>query len=96
MRLIFIIAAMLLFTRVTNLVQLTCVMDPDAVAMLYDNESEEDKKTEPDGKKLDKQLHNLEYTVYLCTYIDQQRNFTSTGLCMKGHCPLLDQPPEMC
>jgi hypothetical protein len=95
-RFLFVIAAVFLLARITCLVQLSMFNGPDAFFLYCDHESEEDKKTEPYEKKFDKQLQYVEYAVHQNSYIFQQKNNFHPGLCMKGHCPVLDQPPEAC
>jgi hypothetical protein len=96
MRFLFVIAAILLFAEYSNLGQLFNLTEVDTVILCDDPESEEENKSEKDFKKFkfDKHHYNFDYTSLLTFIAEQKRYLQKSGLCLKGHCALIDQPPE--
>ena len=69
----------------------------DVVMNCDDTESEEEKKTEKeDTKKFKSEKLNwyFDYTVQLTFFTQQKRDAHHAGACLKGHCAVIDQPPE--
>jgi hypothetical protein len=96
MRFLLVIAMLLLFAEYANLVQLFNLTEVETIVLCDESESEEETKSEKDSKKFkcDKHHYNFDYAS-LFTYIDEQRkHLHKAGLCLKGHCALIDQPPE--
>jgi hypothetical protein len=94
MRFLLVISTILLFFEYSNLVQFFSFTDADVVVLCYDCESEEEKKTEKDPKKFDKLYYSYAYSSLL-TFLSQHKGSAhKAGLCMKGHCAIIDQPPE--
>jgi hypothetical protein len=96
MRFLLVIALLLLFAEYSNLIPLFNLTEVETIVLCEDSESEEENKSEKDSKKFkfDKHHYNFDYAC-LFTYIDEQRKHLHTsGLCLKGHCALIDQPPE--
>jgi hypothetical protein len=96
MRFLLVIAATLLFAAYSNLVQLFILTEVETVVMCEDSESEEETKSEKDFKKYkcDKHHYDFDYTNLLTLIAEQNKHLHKSGLCLKGHCVLLDQPPE--
>lgn len=94
MRFLLIISTILLFFEYSNLVQFFSFTDADTVVLCYDCESEEEKKTEKDPKKFDKHYYYYVYSNLLTFWLQHRNAAHRAGLCMKGHCALIDQPPE--
>ncbi|WP_133054514.1 hypothetical protein [Niastella populi] len=96
MRFFVIIAAILLFAEYSNLNQLFNVAEMETVLFCEEAESEEENKQEKDNKKckFDKHFYYFDYSGLLISIAEQKQSFHRSGLCLKGHCALIDQPPE--
>ena len=96
MRFLFVIAAILLFAEYSNLIQLTNLTEKEIFVLCDESESEEENKSEKEFKKFkcDKHHYNFEYANLLTLIAEQNKYFHKSGLCLKGHCALIDQPPE--
>lgn len=96
MRFFVIIAAILLFAEYSNLNQLFNVAEVETVLFCDEAESEEENKSEKDSKKfkLDKHFYHFDYSILLISVDVQRKYLHKAGLCLKGHCALIDQPPE--
>jgi hypothetical protein len=97
MRFLLVIAALLLFAEYSNLIQLTNLTDVEAFIFCEESESEEENKSEKEFKKFkfDTHHYNFDYTNLLFFIAQQRKHLHKTGLCLKGHCALIDQPPEI-
>lgn len=96
MRFILVIAAILLFAEYSNLIQLTNLTEVETFIFCDDSESEEENKSEKEFKKFkfDKHHYNFDYANLLFFIAEQSKHLHKSGLCLKGHCALIDQPPE--
>lgn len=95
MRFLILIAAILLIAEYSNIPGLMNITGSDIVVGCEDTEPEEEKKTEKETKKFQSERHYyFDYTALLTFLAQQKRHLQSSGLCLKGHCPLIDQPPE--
>lgn len=96
MRFILVIAAILLFAEYSNLIQLTNLTEVETFIFCDEPESEEENKSEKEFKKFkfDKHHYNFDYASLLIFIAEQKKNLHKSGLCLKGHCALIDQPPE--
>jgi hypothetical protein len=96
MRFFVIIAAILLFAEYSNLNQLFKVAEVEIVLFCEESESEEENKQEKENKKFkfDKHCYYFDYSNLLIFVAEHNRFFHKSGLCLKGHCALIDQPPE--
>ena len=96
MKALLIITGLVLFAESINLFQLFHLTTITETSNFYfDPEAEEEKKAEPEGKKIEKQHHFLEYSFLSCFLLDLETFSHQAGLCMKGHCAIIDQPPEL-
>jgi hypothetical protein len=93
MRILLIIVTILLLAECSNLIQVFNITEAEMV-FLSDSETEEEKKTEKDLKKYDKFHSYFEYAILMEFFAWQKRIHHPEGLCLKGHCPLFDQPPK--
>lgn len=95
MKALLIIAGLVLFAESINLFQLVHLTTITETSDFYfDPEAEEEKKAEPETKKFDKQHHYLEYD-FLLSFLVHQGSFAHhAGLCLKGHCAIIEQPPD--
>lgn len=96
MRFLLVIAVILLFAEYSNLNQLFNLTEVEIVLFCEDPESEEENKSEKDVKKFkfDKHHYNFDYASLLTFLAEQKKYNHKSGLCLKGHCALIDQPPE--
>jgi hypothetical protein len=96
MRFILVIATILLFAEYSNLGQLFNLTETETVVLCDDSESEEENKSEKDFKKFkfEKHHYDFDYSSLLTFIAEQKKYFHKSGLCLKGHCALIDQPPE--
>ncbi|THU41624.1 hypothetical protein FAM09_05870 [Niastella caeni] len=94
MRFLLVIAAILLFAEYSNLDQLFNLTEVEIVIFCDDPESEEENKSEKDFKKFKKHHYNFDYASLLTFLNEQKKHLRKSGLCLKGHCALIDQPPE--
>jgi hypothetical protein len=96
MRIFIIIAALLLFAEYSNLNQLFNIAEMETVLFCEETESEEENKSEKDFKKykLDKHCYFVDFSSLLFYIAEQRYWLQKSGLCLKGHCALIDQPPE--
>lgn len=96
MRFLLVIATILLFAEYSNLGQLLNLTEVETVVLNEDSESEEENKSEKDFKKFkfDKHHYNFDYGSQLTFLAEQKKYLHKSGLCLKGHCALIDQPPE--
>jgi hypothetical protein len=96
MRLFIIIAAILLFAEYSNLNQLFNLAEEETIWFCEETESEEENKSEKDSKKIkfDKHFYHFDYANLLIFVAEQKKCHHKSGLCLKGHCALIDQPPE--
>lgn len=97
MRLLLVIAALLLFAGYSNLIQLSDLTEVATFILCEESsESEEDNKSEKDYKKnkFDKHPYSYDCPSLLIFISNQIKYFHKSGLCLKGHCALIDQPPE--
>ena len=97
MRFILVIAALLLFAEYSNLDQLLNLTEVETVLFVEElPESEEENKSEKEFKKFkfDKHHYSFDYTNLLIFIAEQRKHLHRSGLCLKGHCALIDQPPE--
>jgi hypothetical protein len=97
MRLLLVIGTLLLFTGFSNLIQLSELTEVVTFIWCEESESEEDNKSEKDYKKnkFDKHPHSFDCPSLLIYISNQIKYFHQSGLCLKGHCALIDQPPEV-
>jgi hypothetical protein len=96
MRFILVIAILLLFAEYSNLDQLFNLTE-ETVVFCIDPESEEENKSEKeDFKKFKGEKHHYNFDfASLYIFIGEQKKYHhKSGLCLKGHCALIDQPPE--
>jgi hypothetical protein len=95
MRFLLAITILLLFAAFSNLARLDNLTEVVTFILTEEAESEEENRSEKDYKKntFDKPLY---YDCFsLLTFIEKQRRYLhKTGLCLKGHCALIDQPPK--
>jgi hypothetical protein len=96
MRFLFVIAAFLLFAAYSKLARLDNLTEVVAFILAEDAESEEENKSEKDEKKnkFDKHPYNFDCSSLLTSIENQRRYLHKSDLCLKGHCALIDQPPE--
>src|SRR5688500_9402554 len=96
MRFLLVIAAILLFAAYSNLIQLSNLTEMEMFMLCDDTESEEENKSEKEFKKFkyDKHHYNFDYANLLTLIAEQNKFLHKSGLCLKGHCALIDQPPE--
>lgn len=96
MRLLLVIATLLLFTAYSNLIQFSDLTEVATFILCEEPESEEENKSEKDYKKykFDKHPHSFDCLSLLIYISNQIKYFHKSGLCLKGHCALIDQPPE--
>lgn len=96
MRFSLIIASLLLFAVYSNLVQLSILTEVETFILCDESESEEENKSEKEFKKykFDKHYYNFDYSTLLSLITEQGKSHHKSGLCLKGHCALIDQPPE--
>ncbi|WP_207511531.1 hypothetical protein [Longitalea luteola] len=97
MRYLLVIAALLLFAGYSNLIQLSDLTEVATFMVCEEPESEEDNKSEKEFKKnkFDKHPHSYDCPFLLNFISSQIKYFHKSGLCLKGHCALIDQPPEL-
>jgi hypothetical protein len=97
MRYLLIIATILLIAEYSNIPGLFKETGTDLIIACDDTETEEEKKTEKDSKKFksEKLNYHFDYIVLLTLLTQQKRCLQSAGLCLKGHCAVIDQPPEV-
>jgi hypothetical protein len=96
MRFSLIIATLLLFAVYSNLIQLSNLTEVASFMLSDESEPEEENKSEKDFKKykFDKQHYYFDYSPLLSLITEQGKSLQRSGLCLKGHCALIDQPPE--
>ncbi|WP_205508465.1 hypothetical protein [Longitalea arenae] len=96
MRLFLVIATLLLFAAYSNLIQLADLTEVATFVLCEEPEPEEDK-SEKEYKKYKFDKHSNAFDCpFLLTYLSNQiKYFHRSGLCLKGHCALIDQPPEV-
>lgn len=96
MRFLLVIAVIMLFAEYSNLNQLFNLTEVEIVLFCEDPESEEENKSEKEFKKFkfDKHHYNFDYASLLTFLAEQKKYNHKSGLCLKGHCALIDQPPE--
>jgi hypothetical protein len=92
MRYILLIVSIMLVFEHSNFIQLFISTDTGIVLLCHD--CEEEKKTEKEPRKFDKLHYYFVYTSPFIFLSHQKRSQHKAGLCMKGHCALIDQPPE--
>ena len=96
MRFLLAIAALLLFAAYSNLAPLGNLTEVVTFILIEEAEPEEENKSEKDYKnnKFDKHLYHCDCSSLL-PFIEKQRSYLhKSGICLKGHCALIDQPPE--
>ena len=96
MRFLFAITALLLFAAYSNLARLGNLTEVVTFILTEEAESEEENRSDKDypKNKFDKHPYNYDCSPLL-TFPDKQRRYIpKSGLCLKGHCALIDQPPE--
>lgn len=96
MRFLLVIAVIMLFAEYSNPNQLFNLTEVEIVLFCEDPESEEENKSEKEFKKFkfDKHHYNFDYASLLTFLAEQKKYNHKSGLCLKGHCALIDQPPE--
>lgn len=94
MRFLLVIATILLFAGYSNLGQLFNLPEVETVVLCDDPESEEENKSEKEVKKFYKHHHNFDYAILFTFIAEQKKYLHKSSLCLKGHCALIDQPPE--
>jgi hypothetical protein len=96
MRYLLVIAATLLFAAYSNLIQLSNLAEMETFILCDNTESEEENKSEKEFRKFkyDKHNYNFDYAILLTFIAEQKKYLQQSGLCLKGHCDLIDQPPK--